>query len=231
MNDPENFLARWSRKKSEEQQEPKPAAESAPTAPPQGVGSEQRGDDVERAAEKKPTAGAPAFDLSSLPAIDSIGPQTDVSVFMQPGVPSELRHAALRRAWSIDPAIRDFRGLQENDWDFNDPNGIPGFGPLPADFDVKKMVTELFGEKSPVDPLPAAESDQQVAQLTAESANADDAAKRDQASAPAIIAGNATPATSDPLTSHIASEQKDFVQCEGKSAPQDNQRVETDSKP
>ena len=36
------------------------------------------------------------------------------------------------RALLNDPAIRNFRGLSENDWDFTDPNGVPGFGPLPS---------------------------------------------------------------------------------------------------
>jgi hypothetical protein len=35
------------------------------------------------------------------------------------------------RALLKDPAVRNFRGLAENDWDFTDPNGVPGFGPLP----------------------------------------------------------------------------------------------------
>ena len=30
-----------------------------------------------------------------------------------------------------DPVIRDFIGLSENSWDFNAPDGIPGFGSLP----------------------------------------------------------------------------------------------------
>ena len=33
------------------------------------------------------------------------------------------RFAAPGRA---DPAIREFKGLQENYWDFSDPDGIPG---------------------------------------------------------------------------------------------------------
>jgi hypothetical protein len=41
-----------------------------------------------------------------------------------------LTRAALRRAWTSDPAIREFIGIAENQWDFNDPNGIPGFGQL-----------------------------------------------------------------------------------------------------
>ncbi len=58
---------------------------------------------------------ASAFDPTNLPSLDSIGPQTDITVFLQSGVPAGLRLAALRRAWAMDPAIRDFKGLQEND--------------------------------------------------------------------------------------------------------------------
>jgi hypothetical protein len=37
--------------------------------------------------------------------------------------------AAELRALIADPAVRDFKGLSENAWDFNRPAGIPGFGP------------------------------------------------------------------------------------------------------
>ena len=45
-----------------------------------------------------------------------------------------------------DPAIRDFMGLAENDWDFTDPTAMPGFGALPPGTDVKKLVAQIFGE-------------------------------------------------------------------------------------
>jgi hypothetical protein len=61
-------------------------------------------------------------------------------------VPPRMRLAALRRAWSSDPAIRDFKGLQENDWNFEDPDSIPGFGELDPKTDIKLMVAELFSE-------------------------------------------------------------------------------------
>ena len=61
-------------------------------------------------------------------------------------MPDELRLAALRRAWTEDPAIRDFKGPQENDWNFNDPNGVPGFGELGPEVDVKRRVAEILGE-------------------------------------------------------------------------------------
>jgi hypothetical protein len=58
-------------------------------------------------------------------------------------VPAELTRAALRRAWTSDPAIRDFIGIAENQWDFNDPDGIPGFGPLPATESVPAVFTQV----------------------------------------------------------------------------------------
>ena len=69
-------------------------------------------------------------DLSNLPPIESITGGTDITAFLRKGIPPELSRAALRRAWAADPAIRDFVGLAENAWDFNDPNAMPGFGPL-----------------------------------------------------------------------------------------------------
>ena len=64
----------------------------------------------------------------------------------RPGVPAAMTHAALRRAWSADPAIRDFIGPHENYWDAAGPDGIPGFGDLDPNLDVRRMVSELFGE-------------------------------------------------------------------------------------
>jgi hypothetical protein len=69
-------------------------------------------------------------DLSNLPPIESITAATDVTAFLRQGIPPELSRAALRRAWASDPTIRDFVGLAENAWDFNDPHAMPGFGPL-----------------------------------------------------------------------------------------------------
>lgn len=91
-----------------------------------------------------PEAPATTLDVTTLPSIDSIGAQTSMAVFMQPSVREELRLAALRRAWSVDPAIRDYKGLQENDWDFAAGNGIPGFDEFGPDVDVQWMLAGLF---------------------------------------------------------------------------------------
>jgi hypothetical protein len=155
MNDPEHFLSRWSRKKRDESdQDKRSARQDAATPPPVNSAAAPDPDEMPRKppAAAQSTASPPAFDPASLPSIESIGAETDITGFLKPGVPSELRHAALRRAWSVDPAIRDFKGLQENDWNFNDPNGIPGFGPLSPDIDVKRMAAALFGGSPKAEP-------------------------------------------------------------------------------
>jgi hypothetical protein len=96
----------------------------------------------------------PDFDVSNLPPIETIGADTDISAFLQKGVPSALRHAALRRVWSADPAIRDFVGPNENFWDAAGPDGMRGFGALDPNLDVKRMVSELFGEIEPAKAKP-----------------------------------------------------------------------------
>jgi hypothetical protein len=86
-----------------------------------------------------------AFGPATLPPLDSIDAQTDITVFLHSRVPAPIRVAALRRAWTTDPAIRDFRGLGENAWDFDDPNSIPGFGDLGPEIDVDQMVARILG--------------------------------------------------------------------------------------
>jgi hypothetical protein len=91
------------------------------------------------------------FDLGFLPPLDSIGPHTGVAAFMQSGAPLQLQVAALRRAWSVDPSIRDFKGLQENDWnfDFDGPIDIAGFGDVSPDH-IRWMLAQLFTEPTRV---------------------------------------------------------------------------------
>jgi len=140
MNDPDNFLSRWSRRKSEAGAHAERAEKTESGEPPD--------DDTRSLTDNQnSTPAATEVDVSRLPPIDSIGAETDISSFLQPGVPDALRHAALRRAWAADPAIREFMGLTENYWDAAGPDGVPGFGDLDPGFDVKRMVSELFGDR------------------------------------------------------------------------------------
>lgn len=67
-----------------------------------------------------------------VPSLDDLTPDGDLSAFMRGGVSPALRNAAMRKMWSLDPAIRDHVGLAENSWNFNEPGAMPGFGPLAA---------------------------------------------------------------------------------------------------
>lgn len=131
----EEFLARWSRRKREARAavdapspaEPVQAPNAAPPAP------------AESPADAE-------VDLSNLPPIDSVDAATDISVFLRKGIPQELSRAALRRAWAADPVIRDFVGLAESAWDFNDPNAMPGFGPLDfSEAELSALVDRIVG--------------------------------------------------------------------------------------
>jgi hypothetical protein len=87
---------------------------------------------------------------ASLPPIELIGPGTDIRPFLASGVPADLTRAALRRAWSTDPAIRDFIGLSENSRDFNVQKGVPGFGSLATD-DPGQLLGRMTGETESLD--------------------------------------------------------------------------------
>jgi hypothetical protein len=142
MKDREAFLARWSRRKRKAA-----AAQVEPV-------SEQPAAPAATASEKsEPPSAAPAprsqpQPAAELPPIDSIDSGTDIRAFLEQGVPQDLAHAALRRAWSSDPAIRDFKGLSENAWDFNAPQGVPGFGPFAPDA-AQQLVAQVLGDPDP----------------------------------------------------------------------------------
>jgi hypothetical protein len=56
-----------------------------------------------------------------------------------------LTRAALRRAWTSDPKIRNFVGLADYDWDFNAAGSMAGFGPLDIVGDVRKVGEGIAG--------------------------------------------------------------------------------------
>jgi hypothetical protein len=119
VTDSENFISRWARLKQHNQA---------------------------TIAQPRPDAAAEEpFDPASLPSIESIVADTDISGFLQSRVPAALTRAALRQAWSSDPAIRDFIGIAENQWDFNDPAAMPGFGPLLEGDRLPELLAQALG--------------------------------------------------------------------------------------
>jgi hypothetical protein len=99
----------------------------------------------EGATSGKPGGSEHLFDLTRLPAIESITAETDISGFLAAGVPAELTRAALRRAFSADPRIRDFIGPSESSWDFNAPDAMGGFGPLEMTEELRRQILQMVG--------------------------------------------------------------------------------------
>jgi uncharacterized protein DUF3306 len=135
---PGNFLRRWSRRKRAAETRGREAGQPSKSASAKKSASSR--------SFEPGTAELPAFDPTSLPPIESVAAVSDVRAFLAPGVPVELSRAALRRAWMTDPAIRDFVGLAENQWDFTKPEAVPGFGTLELTPQVRCIIAELVAD-------------------------------------------------------------------------------------
>ena len=164
MTDPvapedEGFVSRWSRRKRDPDRleedrppaeppvvvaEPAPSTDAAPVP-----GTVERARNLLARLTRRPAVPGqgppPAFDLSSLPSIESLTGESDIAAFLQQGVPLVLRNAALRRIWTLDPDIRDFVGPLDYGWDFNAPDGVPGFSLDLGGADVKRLLAQAMG--------------------------------------------------------------------------------------
>lgn len=96
------FLSRWSKRKAEAR-----TVEQAAVSPEMA----DEALDNEGLPAKDEQTEPPAFDVASLPDIDSLGPKSDFSVFMQAGVPSELKTKALRKLWRVKSELANLDGL------------------------------------------------------------------------------------------------------------------------
>jgi hypothetical protein len=133
-----NFLSRWSQRKREANL---PETDSAVVEP--GGKAEVAPDSTsEVVAEEE-------FDLSSLPKLEEITETTDITGFLRKGVPENLRNAALRKSWALDPAVRNYvNPALDYAYDWNTPGGVPGNSELAAGMDIAKMVLQIMGSDS-----------------------------------------------------------------------------------
>jgi Protein of unknown function (DUF3306) len=145
-----DFLARWSRRKLEMRQS-EPDAQPVPAPPPET--------DLQDSEPEPEEAGLTPEEVADLPKIEELTPETDIRLFLRRGVPDLLRKAALRRMWSLDPAIREYVSeAREYAYDWNVPGGVPGNGPLLPTDNVEEMLGRIFGDRPRIpDPLPPAE--------------------------------------------------------------------------
>jgi hypothetical protein len=155
------FLSRWARRKRE-------AGLAEQTPPVEAASDSLAADDISTDAPELP-----------LPSLDDIAPGADLSMFFQKHVPEALRKAALRKLWVTDPAIRDFIEMADYQWDFNNPDSIPGWSSSIGDFDVGKLVGRILGSDGADErdtlPLSGAATESDRAAGTAEPIDGDDA--------------------------------------------------------
>ena len=153
MSEPENFLARWSRRKREAAEEADRRGARAGTRSARIPSAIRRNADGGRRAAASAGAGQRSrrsrHSISrKLPSLDSITAETDIRAFLAPGVPAELTRAALRRAWVADPAIRDFVGLADYDWDFQYAGCDRGLRPLEMTDELRQVMRMISGTAS-----------------------------------------------------------------------------------
>ena len=159
MSEDKNFLARWSSRKLANRTEP-PRADAHPEQPPRNAADMVDKAVISGTPDNVVVPANEASDPASLPPLDSIGADSSVAAFLRPEVPPELTRAALRRAWTSDPAIKNFVGLVENGWDFNDPSAMPGFGAISPE-EVARLAGQVIAA------LPQAEPENRAKQAAA----------------------------------------------------------------
>ena len=152
----EGFLSRWSRRKRAVAEPPEALPEAVPPEavppaadPPLDAAlpqAEARPGAAEPGRAACPIPEIPEVDPASLPPVESLTAESDFAPFLRPGVPSLLRNAALRRMWSLDPAIRDYIGPVDYQWDFNSPGGLPFGFANELTGDVSKLLAQAIGK-------------------------------------------------------------------------------------
>jgi hypothetical protein len=132
------FLGRWSRLKRKTQQDPALPSANEAQPPSKAQASDQATDGAQVSAAQETETELP------LPSLDDITPGADVAAFFQKHVPETLRTAALRKLWVTDPTIKDFIEMADYQWDFTNPDSIPGWSSSLPGVDVKAMAERIF---------------------------------------------------------------------------------------
>src|SRR3546814_9251115 len=86
------------------------------TPAPEAIGDEPK----TGAAPQGGTEPLPQVVVEDLPDIESLGMDSDFTVFLQDGVPEALRRKALQRLWRLDPVFANLDGLLEYGEDYTD---------------------------------------------------------------------------------------------------------------
>jgi hypothetical protein len=162
MVEDEGFVRRWSRRKEEARREPlaKPVADTA-----------RRSDDRGNAAVPAEPGAAPNDEprsvVDDLPEIEKLRAESDFTVFLQDGVPEELRRTALRHLWRLDPVFANLDGLLEYGEDYTDAVTVVenlktayqvGRGFIDSEEESAEVAEEVAEPSQDSDIVPAGES-------------------------------------------------------------------------
>jgi len=119
----DGFLRRWSRRKSEARY-PAPSTEDSRGLAEGAPASLEQRPEPEKGAPapiepKEPSDPKAPSDPEALPDIESLGANSDFTVFMRPGVPEHLRTLALRKLWRSNPIFSKLDGMVEYGEDYS----------------------------------------------------------------------------------------------------------------
>lgn len=105
---------------------------------------------VEPVVETPPEEVSAAEEPVEIPPPAETIPLGDITLWLGKKLPDGWREVALRRVWSADIDIRDFKGLADYAWDYTDPAGAPsGWGPLRVTDDIASLLSRAIGEPMP----------------------------------------------------------------------------------
>jgi len=133
VTEEDNFLSRWSRRKSQARAQP----ESQPAPPP--VPASPQAPVVPSGEEPAPTAAPPA--PAKLPPVESLTPQSDFTPFMAPEVDAQTRSQALKALFA-DPHFNAMDMMDVYVDDYSKPD------PLPASWLEKLEQLSHLGDKA-----------------------------------------------------------------------------------
>lgn len=195
----DTLFARWSRRKQ--------AMRKSAAARPDEV-AHAADSSVDKAESADAGRQIPATDPATieppepLPSLEDLTAESDLTAFLREGVPESLRKAALRKMWSLDPAIRDHVGLAECTWDFNRPGSIPGFGPIGAAPVVQVLLSRRPPEATDVEAAHVEAADVEAADVEAADPDVQvPSAEVHETAAPAKAAGQDVTADKPPQKS------------------------------
>ncbi len=140
----EPFLSRWARRKRD-------ASTGIEVDAPEGVAQDETAIDGGGTPQTEVRADdEDTINLDDLPRVEDLDESSDVRAFLDRRVPAALRNAALARMWTLDPTIRDFIEVAENQWNWNVPGGAPYYEEIAGNIEIAERIVQGGGATLPV---------------------------------------------------------------------------------